>query len=55
VQEASTGNVVWTNRVDVKVSPETVFADSQYDALFDQAINKGVETLVDNFVTTGLR
>ncbi|MBU1420780.1 MAG: hypothetical protein KKI15_20045 [Proteobacteria bacterium] len=55
VQEASTGNVVWTNRVDVKVSPETVFADSQYDALFDQAINKGVATLVDNFVTTGLR
>ncbi len=54
VQEAATGNVIWTNRIDVKVSPETVMADSQYDALFDQAINKGVSTLVDNFVTTGL-
>lgn len=52
VQEDSTGNVVWTNRVDVKVSPATVMADKQYDALFDQAIEKGVATLVDNFVTT---
>ena len=54
VQEAATGNVVWTNRVDVKVSPESVLADKQYDALFNQAIEKGVTTLVDNFVTTTL-
>jgi len=54
VQEAATGNVIWTNRIDVKVSPESVLADSQYDALFDQAIEKGVTTLVDNFIYTGL-
>jgi hypothetical protein len=54
VQEAATGNLVWTNRVDVKVSPESVYADRQYDALFDQAIEKGVDTLITNFVTTGL-
>ena len=54
VQEAATGNVVWTNRVQVQISPESVFADSQYDILFDQAIEKGVSTLVDNFVTYGL-
>ncbi len=54
VQEAATGNVVWTNRVDVKVSPESVLADKQYDALFNQAIEKGVTTLIDNFVTTAL-
>jgi hypothetical protein len=54
IQEAATGHVVWTNRVDVKVSPETVFADKQYDALFNQAIEKGVATLIDNFVTTTL-
>jgi len=52
IQEASTGNVVWTNRVDVKVSPQTVMADKQYDVLFDQAIEKAVTTLIDNFVTT---
>lgn len=54
IQEAATGNVIWTNRVDVKVSPESVLADKQYDALFNQAIEKGVTTLMDNFVTTAL-
>ena len=54
VQETATGNVVWTNRVQVQISPESVFADSQYDILFDQAIEKGVSTLIDNFVTYGM-
>ncbi len=54
VQEAATGNVVWTNRIDVKVSPESVYADRQYDMLFDTAIHKGVNTLLDNFVEHGL-
>ena len=54
VQEAATGNVVWTNRVKVQVSPESVYADNQYDTLFDSAITKGVTSLVDNFVTYGL-
>jgi hypothetical protein len=54
VQEAATGNLVWTNRVEVKVSPESVYADRQYDMLFDKAIHKGVNTLIDNFVETGL-
>lgn len=54
IQEAATGNVIWTNRVDVKVSPESIMAEAQYDALFDQAIEKGVTTLVDNFIQTGL-
>ncbi len=54
VQEAATGNLVWTNRVDVKVSPESIMADNQYDALFDKAIHKGVNTLIDNFVAYGL-
>ena len=52
VQEAATGNLVWTNRVEVKVSPESVYSDRQYDALFDTAIHKGVNTLIDNFVAT---
>lgn len=50
VQETSTGKVVWTNRVSVKVSPESVLADNQYDVLFNRAIEKGVSTLIDNFV-----
>lgn len=49
VQDAYTGNVVWTNRVDVKVSPESVLADYQYDNLFEQATEKAVSSLIDNF------
>jgi hypothetical protein len=54
VQEAATGNLVWTNRIDVKVSPESIYADRSYDMLFDKAIHKGVNTLIDDFVTYGL-
>lgn len=54
VQEAATGNVVWTNRVRVQVAPESFFADNQYDTLFNKAIEKGVTTLIENFVTYGL-
>jgi len=50
VQDAYTGDVVWTNRVDVKVSPQTVFADYQYDALFEAATEKAISTLIDDFV-----
>lgn len=54
IQEASTGNVVWSNRVRVLVSPESVLADNQYDTLFNLAIEKGVGTLVDHFVAYGI-
>ena len=54
VQEAATGNMIWTNRIRVAVSPESVYSDQQYDALFNSAIEKGVSTLIDNFVTYGL-
>ncbi|MDR2549671.1 MAG: hypothetical protein LBD10_05655 [Desulfobulbus sp.] len=49
VQDAYTGNVVWTNRVNVQVSPESVLADYQYDALFEKATEKAISTLIDNF------
>ncbi len=54
VQDAYTGDVVWTNRVDVKVSPETALADFQYDALFESATEKAITTLVDNFVAQAM-
>lgn len=54
VQDASSGQVVWTNRASVRVSPSSIFADGQYDDLFNTAIDKGVTSLVDNFVTYGL-
>ena len=54
IQEAATGNVVWTNRIRVQVSPESIFSDAQYDRLFNTAIDKAVSSLIDNFVTYGL-
>lgn len=54
VQEAATGNLVWTNRIRVMVSPESVFSDNQYDTLFNSAIEKAVTSLIDNFVSYGL-
>ncbi|RUM42240.1 MAG: hypothetical protein DSY80_07485 [Desulfocapsa sp.] len=54
VQDAYTGNVVWTNRVDVKVSPKSVMADRQFDTLFNAAIDQGTSALISNFVTTTL-
>lgn len=54
VQDAYTGSVVWTNRVDVKVSPESVLADHQYDALFETATEKAISTLIDNFVAQAM-
>ena len=54
VQEAATGHVVWNNRISVQVGPESVLADNQYDTLFNTAVDKGVTTLVDHFVTYGL-
>lgn len=54
VQEASTGNVIWSNRIRVQVAPESVVADNQYDTLFNTAIEQGVSVLVDHFVTYGL-
>jgi hypothetical protein len=49
VQEASTGQVVWTNSAMVRVAPETVFSDDQYDDLFNTAIDKGMTSLVESF------
>lgn len=54
VQETATGSVIWSNRVNVKVAPESVVADNQYDTLSNRAIDRGVTTLVDHFVTYGL-
>ncbi|MDH3347346.1 MAG: hypothetical protein OEM02_04485 [Desulfobulbaceae bacterium] len=51
VQDSFSGDVVWTNRIDVRVSPETVLADYQYDDLFQAATEKAVSTLINDFAT----
>ncbi|MBU0673064.1 MAG: hypothetical protein KJ950_00295 [Proteobacteria bacterium] len=50
VQNPQTGAVVWTNRAVVKVTPQTIFADSEPEHLFTTAINQAVSSLVNDFV-----
>ncbi len=54
VQDTYSGDVVWTNRVDVRVSPETVLSDYQYDGLYEKATEKAVSTLITDFVGSGI-
>ncbi len=49
VQDAETGQVVWSNRTEVKVAPLTVFDNKQEQALFKTAVNKAASALVDDF------
>lgn len=49
VQDAYTGNIVWTNRANVQVSPESFLADYQYDTLFETSTEKAISSLMNDF------
>jgi hypothetical protein len=51
VQDPQTGEVVWTNSVKVLVKPQSVFAETRKDELFDTAVSKAVAALTDDFVS----
>lgn len=49
VQDAGNGKVVWTNRSEATVSSESTFANTKTEDLLEQAVNKAVTKLVDDF------
>jgi len=49
VQDAATGEVVWTNRAEVKVAPESVYGDKRSNEMFKTAVNRATTLLVDDF------
>jgi hypothetical protein len=49
VQDTATGEVVWTNRAEVKVAPENIYGDKRSDELFKTAVNRATTLLVDDF------
>ncbi len=49
VQESSTGKVLWTNKAEVKVSPQTSFAGRNVDDLFHTAVDQAVYSLIEDF------
>jgi hypothetical protein len=50
VQDPQTGEVVWTNSVKVLVKPQSVFAETRKDELFDTAVLQAVAALTEDFV-----
>jgi hypothetical protein len=49
VQDSATGEVVWTNRAEVKVAPESVYGDKRSNEMFKTAVNRATSILVDDF------
>ncbi|MEN8231368.1 MAG: hypothetical protein ABFR35_01645 [Thermodesulfobacteriota bacterium] len=49
VQDTATGEVVWTNRAEVKVAPENIYGDKRSGELFKTAVNRATTILVDDF------
>ena len=55
VQDAVTGDVVWTNHTNVEASPRTAYADPQHDAAFMASVKRNVCLLVHDFAKNGLK
>jgi hypothetical protein len=49
VQDAATGEVVWTNRAEVKVAPESIYGDNRSGEMFKTAVNRATTLLMDDF------
>lgn len=52
VQDTRTGEIVWTNRSEVKTMTESAFSKKDAETLMSQAIQQVCERLVDSFVAT---
>jgi len=49
VQDTSTGDVVWTNRAEVRVAPESIYGDKRSEEMFETAVNNATTLLIDDF------
>jgi hypothetical protein len=49
VQNSATGEVVWTNRAEVRVAPESIYGDKRSSEMFKTAVNQATTLLVDDF------
>ena len=50
VQDAQSGDVLWTNSAEVRVVPETVFSPKDLETMKELAIREAANRLVENFV-----
>jgi hypothetical protein len=49
VQDAASGDVVWTNRAEVKVAPQSVYGDIRSKEMFKTAVDSAATILIDDF------
>ena len=49
VQDSATGEVIWTNRAEVKVAPQSIYGDKRSNEMFKTAVNRATTLLVDDF------
>jgi len=52
VQDAHTGRLVWSNRSEVEVIPESMYAEQDYRKLIAKAIRRATSSLVRSFIST---
>ncbi|MFZ5775983.1 MAG: hypothetical protein ACOY3Z_10925 [Thermodesulfobacteriota bacterium] len=52
VQDAYSGEIVWTNRAEVEVSPRSAYGEHDENKLIAQAIQQASARLVDNFIAS---
>ncbi len=52
VQDARTGRLLWSNRSEVEVIPESMYAEQDYRKLVAKAIRRATSSLVRSFVAT---
>lgn len=55
VQNASTGEVMWTNHTNIEVAPCCIFSDPQQDKLYSTAIKYNASRLIHDFAKNGLK
>ena len=52
VQDAHTGRLLWSNRSEVEVIPESIYANQEYRKLVAKAIRRATSSLVHSFIST---
>ncbi|MCX5876639.1 MAG: hypothetical protein NT087_10185 [Deltaproteobacteria bacterium] len=50
IQDTHTGEIIWTNRVEVEVSPTSTFGEQDKNKLIAQAIQQASTRLIDDFM-----
>ncbi len=56
-QDPDTGDVLWSNRVEIEYTPKSNFAynETNQKVMFDNAVKEGVKALMSNFFTESSR